>query len=152
MFSEPTERVANSRFVVCQVPPQRKRIRERVGVIRSSFLSTVVANHQYVFISQIKLSNNRLKDSVEILQILKFDTPCIDFLEWLWSMLHSIVEKSKDHIGYGNGTIGYGDIQSTTISDESPTYNVGLRMVRHAFLKFEFWQFKSSLALAATNF
>ena len=39
------------------------------------------------------------------------------------------LEKSKDHIGYGDGTIGYGDVQETAISAESPDFCVGVRMV-----------------------
>lgn len=39
------------------------------------------------------------------------------------------IRKSKDHIGYGDGTIGYGDVQESAISKECPDYFVGARMV-----------------------
>jgi len=40
-----------------------------------------------------------------------------------------VTRKARDHIGYGSGTISYGDIQGTAISDETPSWFVGIRMV-----------------------
>merc|ERR1712196_756943 len=39
------------------------------------------------------------------------------------------IKKSKDHIGYGNGMIGYGDVQATSLDPNSPAWMFGLRMV-----------------------
>lgn len=43
---------------------------------------------------------------------------------WAWD-----IRKSRDHIGYGDGTIGYGDVQESAISQECPEWWVGVRMV-----------------------
>lgn len=43
---------------------------------------------------------------------------------WAWD-----IRKSKDHIGYGDGTIGFGDVQESAISRESPDWMVGVRMI-----------------------
>ncbi|CAD7931833.1 unnamed protein product [Amoebophrya sp. A120] len=40
-----------------------------------------------------------------------------------------LIKKSKDHIGYGNGMIGYGDVQSTSLAPEAPSWMFGMRMV-----------------------
>lgn len=42
---------------------------------------------------------------------------------WAWD-----IRKSKDHIGYGDGTIGYGDVQESAISGNTPDWFVGVRM------------------------
>lgn len=42
---------------------------------------------------------------------------------WGWD-----IRKSKDHIGYGDGTIGYGDVQESAISAKTPSWWVGVRM------------------------
>jgi len=39
------------------------------------------------------------------------------------------IRKSKDHIGYGDGTIGYGDVQETAVSRDAPDWFPGVRMV-----------------------
>lgn len=39
------------------------------------------------------------------------------------------IKKSKDHIGYGNGMIGYGDVQATSLDSNSPSWMFGMRMV-----------------------
>lgn len=43
-----------------------------------------------------------------------------------WAMT---IKKSKDHIGYGNGMIGYGDVQATSLDSNSPSWMFGMRMV-----------------------
>lgn len=42
---------------------------------------------------------------------------------WGWD-----IRKSRDHIGYGDGTIGYGDVQESAISANVPDWYVGVRM------------------------
>jgi len=44
----------------------------------------------------------------------------------LWAQT---IKKSKDHIGYGNGMIGYGDVQSTSLAGDSPSWMFGMRMI-----------------------
>mmetsp|Transcript_102012 Transcript_102012/g.233647 ORF Transcript_102012/g.233647 Transcript_102012/m.233647 type:complete len:236 (+) Transcript_102012:205-912(+) len=39
------------------------------------------------------------------------------------------IRKSKDHVGYGDGTIGYGDVQESAISRGAPHWFSGVRMV-----------------------
>jgi len=39
------------------------------------------------------------------------------------------IKKSKDHIGYGNGMIGYGDVQSTSLAEDCPSWMFGMRMM-----------------------
>jgi len=41
-----------------------------------------------------------------------------------------VMTKSRDHIGYGNGSVGRGDIQETAVSRQAPSWFVGLRMVK----------------------
>jgi len=53
--------------------------------------------------------------------MLRFDGPN---RSWAWD-----IRKSKDHIGYGDGTIGYGDVQESAISQDCPEWMVGARMV-----------------------
>jgi hypothetical protein len=42
---------------------------------------------------------------------------------WGWD-----IRKSRDHIGYGDGTIGYGDVQESANSANTPDWFVGVRM------------------------
>lgn len=45
------------------------------------------------------------------------------------AMQAALIKKSKNHIGYGNGMIGYGDVQATSLDKESPSWMFGMRMV-----------------------
>lgn len=47
---------------------------------------------------------------------------------WAWTM-----RKAQDHIGYGNGPVGWGDIQGTAVSGDNPDWFVGTRTVPGPF-------------------
>jgi hypothetical protein len=51
------------------------------------------------------------------------DGPDANNRSWGWD-----IRKSRDHIGYGDGTIGYGDVQESAISSNTPDWFVGVRM------------------------
>mmetsp|Transcript_22256 Transcript_22256/g.56191 ORF Transcript_22256/g.56191 Transcript_22256/m.56191 type:complete len:332 (+) Transcript_22256:68-1063(+) len=55
---------------------------------------------------------------------LGVNRPNVETEEWA-----QLIKKSKDHIGYGNGMIGYGDVQSTSLAPDAPSWMFGMRMV-----------------------